>query len=364
MDFIDEIRALGKNIPSISGKILTEEGTKNALVMPFIRILGYDPSNLDEVTPELVADIGTKKGEKVDYAILKDGKPVILFECKTVNTDLTKEHSSQLYRYFDAIGAHEKVGVLTNGVIYKFFTDLEDTNKMDKKPFLEINLLDIKEPLIAELKKFSKQELNLDQLESNATQLKYTREIIQKLNDEFSNPSELFVKFFADEVYPKKYNKQAKEKFAKITKDSLNQFLDDKISERLKSAAALTSAKKDIAASTGTTPQPIPEIEDEGKLVTTDDEWEGFYFVKAILHDVLDASRIFMRDAKSYCAILLDDNNRQTICRLYFNSKQKYVGVFDNEKKAENKIPINNLNELFKLAEHFKGAVAMYEKKQ
>ena len=350
MDFIDEIRALGKNVPSISGKILTEEGTKNALVMPFIKILGYDPFNFNEVNPELIADVGTKKGEKVDYAIMKDGEPVILFECKTVTTDLNKEQASQLSRYFHNTPA--KIGILTNGIVYQFFTDIDDTNKMDRKPFLEIDLLNIKEPLIADLKKFSKPNFNLEQLESNATQLKYTREIVQKLNEEFSNPSEEFVKFFADYVYPKKYTKLAKEKFSKITKESLNQFLADKINERLE------SAKQPVEQ----VPQLLPDVE-ENKIVTTDEEWEGYYFIKAILNDVIDPSRIIMRDAHSYCAILLDDNNRQPICRLYFNSKQKFVGFFDNEKRVENKIPLANINELFKHANRIKGVIAMYDKK-
>lgn len=176
MNFIDEICTFAKNIPTISKKIATEEGTKNALIMPFIRILGYDVFNPNEVNPEYTADVGIKKGEKVDYAIMKDGEAAILFECKTVNSNLNKEHTSQLFRYFSVTPA--KVGILTNGMIYQFFTDLEVTNKMDQKPFLKINLLDIKEPLIAELKKFSKQNLKLDELEDTASQLKYTKKII------------------------------------------------------------------------------------------------------------------------------------------------------------------------------------------
>jgi len=218
MDFIDEIRNFAKNVPSLSTKILTEEGTKNALIMPFIRILGYDPFNPNEVNPEYIADVGVKQGEKIDYAIMKDNKPVILIECKTVNTDLKKEHASQLFRYFTVTNTPARVGILTNGVIYQFYTDLDEPNKMDKKPFLEINLLEIKEPLIAELKKFTKQNLNLDNLETHATQLKYTREIIQRLNEEFANPSEEFVKFFAQQVYTRKYTQQAKENFKKLRK--------------------------------------------------------------------------------------------------------------------------------------------------
>ncbi len=360
MDFIDEIRAFAKNIPILSEKIATEEGTKNALIMPFIKILGYDVFNPNEVNPEFVADVGTKKGEKVDYAIMKDGIAVILVECKPVSSDLGKDHASQLFRYFSVTPA--KVGILTNGIIYQFFTDLEAKNKMDQKPFLEINLLDIKEPLVAELKKFTKQGLNLDELEDTASQLKYTREIIQIINKEFSKPSEEFVKFFAKQVYSKILTAQAKDKFTLITKEALNQFLSEKINERLKSAMEPETPKKSAAQPEGISQEPGEE--DTEGIITTEEEYEGYYIVKAILTETIDPSKVAMRDAKSYCAILYDNNNRKPICRFYFNTKQKYIGVFDNEARSENKIPINNLNELFKMADHFKKVVAMYEPKK
>lgn len=355
MDFIDDIRAFAKNIPAISEKILTEEGTKTALIMPFIRILGYDVFNPNEVNPEYIADVGVKKGEKVDYAIMKDGQPIILIECKPVSSDLNKEHSSQLYRYYSVTPA--KVGVLTNGVIYQFFTDLDSENKMDQKPFLEINLLDIKEPLVLELKKFSKQGLNLDELENTASQLKYTREIKQIINKEFVSPSEEFVRFFAKQVYPKILTQQAKERFTQITKDSLNQFLADKINDRLKSAMEPEPVSNSSSLENGSVPN---QESKEDEIVTTDDEWEGYYIIKAILHEIVDPSRIDIRDAKSYCAILFDDNNRKPICRLYFNSKQKFVGLFDNPERVEQKVPISDLNELFQLQDHFKNIVKTY----
>jgi len=146
--------------------------------MPFIQILGYNVFDPNEVTPEFNADVGTKKGEKVDYAILKEGSPILLFECKAFNVDLAKEHASQLYRYFSVTPV--KVGVLTNGILYQFFTDFDKPNTMDKKPFLEVNLLDIKESAIIELKKFTKSGFNIDDLEDVASELKYTNEIIVK----------------------------------------------------------------------------------------------------------------------------------------------------------------------------------------
>lgn len=123
MDFADRIRDLAARIPNQLAHLRTEEAAKNALVLPFISALGYNVFDPFEVTPELDADVGIKKGEKVDYAILKDGKPVMLFECKACNANLDECHASQLYRYFSVTPA--RVGVLTNGVVYRFFSDLD-----------------------------------------------------------------------------------------------------------------------------------------------------------------------------------------------------------------------------------------------
>lgn len=360
MDFIDQIKTHAKTIPPLKEKIQTEEGTKNALIMPFIQILGYNVFDPNEVNPEFIADVGTKKGEKVDYAIIKDGKPCILIECKSINSDLSKEQASQLFRYFSVTPA--RIGILTNGIIYQFFTDLDEKNKMDIKPFLEINLLDIKEPLVEQLKKYTKVALNLDELHDDATQLKYTKEIIQIANKEFTQPSEDFVKFFASQVYPKKLTQKALENFTVITKDSLNQFLSDKINERLKKAAMPTVETAPKVPETLTADAAsAATAESVDGIVTTEEEWEGYYFIKAILHDVIDPSKIVMRDAKSYCAILFENNNRKPICRLYFDGKQKFVGVFNNKEKGETKIAINNLSDMFKLGDAIKATVAMYQ---
>src|SRR4249919_1287459 len=129
MEFAEKMRELAARVPSQLEYIRTEEACKNALVMPFINALGYNVFDPREVTPELIADVGTKKGEKVDYAILKDGKPIILFECKGCDCNLETAQASQLCRYFSVTDA--RFGILTNGTIYRVFSDLEAPNKMD-----------------------------------------------------------------------------------------------------------------------------------------------------------------------------------------------------------------------------------------
>jgi len=121
MDFKDQIKRLGEKVLKLRDQIQTEEATKNAFIMPFIHALGYDIFNPEEVIPEFIADIGIKKGEKVDYAIQRNGMPVMLIECKWCN-DCLDVYSSQLFRYFHT--TQSRFALLTNGVSYLFYTDL------------------------------------------------------------------------------------------------------------------------------------------------------------------------------------------------------------------------------------------------
>jgi len=217
VDFVDQLKTLAVRIESTKDMIKTEEATKNAMIMPFIQSLGYNVFDPLEVTPELVADIGTKKGEKVDYAILKDGKPIILFECKKCGADLGVNHASQLFRYFHVTEA--RFGVLTNGLVYRFFTDLEVPNKMDEKPFLEFNILDFKDQEVDELKKFEKSSFDLETILTTANELKYTRAIRNLLSEWMINPSKDFVRLVAaDLLSGKNFTPAVKDQFTAITK--------------------------------------------------------------------------------------------------------------------------------------------------
>ena len=124
MDFIDKVKQLSTRISTMKDNISTEEATKTSMIMPFFQLLGYDVFNPLEFVPEYTADFGIKKGEKVDYAIMdENNQPVILVEAKWCGEPLDK-HASQLFRYFSTTPA--KFGVLTNGIIYRFYTDLDD----------------------------------------------------------------------------------------------------------------------------------------------------------------------------------------------------------------------------------------------
>lgn len=98
-------------------------------------------------------------------------------------------------------------------------------------------------------------------------------------------------------------------------------------------------------------------------VVTTTDEMQAYYVVKAVLYETIDAKRVVLRDVRSYCGVLLDDNNRKPICRLYFNSSQKALGLFDNEQRKETKLPISGIDGIYQYADRLRSTVEMYEKK-
>ena len=361
LDFIDHIRDLSARIQKQASNIQTEEATKNAFVMPFISALGYNVFDPTEVTPELVADVGTKKGEKVDYAILIDGKPIILFECKWCGTNLDKEHPTQLYRYFSV--TESSFGVLTNGIIYRFYSDLDEPNKLDKAPFLELDMLNIKEPVVEEVKKFSKASFDLNSILITANELKHMRGILRLLEEEITEPSEDFVRFFVSKVYSGRMTQPIREQFAQITKKAFKQFINDKINDRLNIALGASEVVSKTSTPSGTQPETeipvIGEVNPE-KIEPTEEERDGYYIIRSLLRTIIDPSRINIRKAANYCSVLLDDSSRNPVTRLYLDPKHKYIGIF-NEQKQEEMVDINTIDDIYKFEDKLKAIVRFYD---
>ncbi|HCD6306778.1 TPA: type I restriction enzyme HsdR N-terminal domain-containing protein, partial [Enterobacter hormaechei] len=357
MEFTERLNALSTKIRQQIEVINTEEATKTAFVMPFIHnVLGYDVFDPSEVTPEFVCDIGTKKGEKIDYAIMKNNDVQILIECKKIGEPLHINHASQLFRYFHVTNA--RISILTNGQIYRFYTDLDAPNKMDEKPFLEVDLLDIDENVIPELKKLTKSSFDLESIINAAGELKYVSQIKRILHTQLNNPEDDFVKFFASRVYDGMLTQKVRESFQNLTKKAASQYINDQVNERLKSAiTGITPAV--VEAPTETQQSEDDEQKDESEIITTLEELEGFHIVKAITRAVLEAPRITHRDTKSYCGILVDDNNRKPLCRLHFNRTQKYIGLFDLEKN-ETRHPISTVDDIYSFADILKATAALY----
>lgn len=364
MDFKDAILQLADRISKLKDNIATEEATKNAFIMPMISALGYDVFNPLEVVPELDCDLVKKKGEKIDYAIIKDGVPILLIECKHIDQDLTL-HDTQLQKYF--VASNARFGVLTNGIEYRFYTDLDKQNIMDERPFLVVNMLEISEAEIEQLKKFHKSYYDVEEILSTAQELKYMTDVKGILNKEFANPSKEFVKYIIRPIYSGQIKENVLDLFTPIVKKSIASIIKERIAEKL-----------NLAIKTNDEPAPAPQepekpkeeglpegvvaIDKETGVTTTQEEIDAFLIVKAILRQVVDIHRVYYRDTLSYFGILLDDNNRKPICRMYFNAKSaKYIATIDENKK-ETKHEIKSLDDIYEYADAIKAAVGFYEK--
>lgn len=340
MDFIDQVKQFSKRVESLKDGLSTEEATKTAIIMPFFSLLGYDVFNPEEFVPEYTADVGIKKGEKVDYAIMNEGAPVILIECKWIGEPLEK-HDSQLFRYFGTTKA--KFAILTNGQYYRFFTDLEEANKMDEKPFLEINILDIKENQVAELKKFHKSQFDINNIFNVASDLKYSNEFKIKFSQQLQQPNDEFVKFFLTGIYDGKFMQSVVDRFRPVLKKALNDYISELMNDKIKNALGTNSeieeAKSEMQA------QEVTENARVSKIVTTNEELEAFYLVKNMLKSILPVEDITYKDTESYFSVLHKGKTTRWICRFYFNSANKFIIVPDENKK-DIKHPINGIYDI------------------
>lgn len=355
MDFKDQIKQFSDRVTKMRDNIQTEDATKNAFIMPFLQILGYDVFNPMEVVPEFVCDIGIKKGEKIDYAIFRDGAPIILVECKHWKQKLDV-HDGQLLRYFHVSKA--KFSILTNGLIFRFYTDLVEPNKMDEKPFLEFNIEEIKDGQIEQLKEFHKAYFDVDHIYQSASELKYINEIRHLVNQEFVEPNDEFVKYFAKQVYPSVMTAKVVEAFRSLVKRTITNIINDTINDRLKSAIAKDGSPIQEEPAPGTLTATPSTLEKE--VETTAEELEGFYIVRSILRPKVLPIRVTHRDALSYFAIFLDDNNRKPICRIYLNgSTKRYLGLFGPDKK-EVKHEIKGVDDIYNFAKQLESSVETY----
>lgn len=356
MDFQAKLQELAERIRQNQHLVQTEQATKSAFIMPFLQILGYDVFNPVEVIPEFTADVGTKKGEKVDFAILRDGEPVMLIECKGCGSTLDSGKCNQLHRYFHTLpSAH--IGILTNGVQYLFFTDLDKPNVMDQRPFMEFDILNPDKMLIPELQKLTKTNWDMAATLSAAAELKYTRALKGVLSAELQAPSEELVRILGSRVYEGSMTAKVREMFAGLLRRAFQQMVNELINDRLQSAMVQPQTDTRVTEQNS---ENTETAEPGSKVVTTEEELEGFHVVKSIVRQIIDPKRIFMRDTQSYCGIILDDTNRKPLCRLHFNGKQKYLGLLD-EKKKERKVPIEAVDDIYAHADELMRTVGYYD---
>jgi hypothetical protein len=346
MDLETKLAEIAKVIREHREVLLTEQAARTALVMPFLQALGYNVFNPSEVIPEYTCDVGMKKGEKVDYAICGDSGILMLVECKPANVELNVTNASQLYRYFGTTDA--RVGVLTNGVVYQFYSDIDAPNKMDTKPFFTAQLDVLKKSDLKTLERFTKGTFDIEKIVEEAGNLKLQSLVAKELQKEFQDPSEEFVRLIASRIHAGKVTTAVRDHFKSLIAASVSSLIRDRVTERLTSALSASIPSDDDPA----------EVNGPDAIITTEEEIAGFNIVRAIGSKAVDPRRVVMRDAKSYCAVLLDDNNRKPIVRMHFNSPTaRYLGTFVG--KEETRHPISDPVEIY---QHGDAIVAQIER--
>lgn len=309
MALIDKLTDFSRRIEQIKENISTEEATKTSIILPFFQILGYDVFNPCEFVPEYTADAGIKKGEKVDYAIVIDGEPLMLIEAKSANTVLTQKHTSQLMRYFSVTNA--KFGILTNGITYQFYSDLEEPNKMDAMPFLKFDILKLKKETVRELEQFQKSEFDVRSILDSASDLKYMTVIKNMISEQLQDPSDQFVRAFVNKrVYSGQKTRAVLDKFRLIIRRAFDEYINDVISERISNVISPDNVQVSVE-------------EDKGVPVITPEEKEVLDFVKRILKN---EAGIEYRKTSRYAYMQFGKLSTKWICRVHIR-KEKHLFV-------------------------------------
>ncbi len=353
MDFVEKIKELSKKIADQKGLVGTEQAAKTSFVLPFLQILGYDVFNAAEVIPEYIADWAAKKGEKVDYTIKVGPQTVMLIECKQVGDNLDASKESQLANYFHHV-QECNIGVLTNGIVYKFYTDLNAENIMDTEPFFVFDFGALKESHITRLEMFSKANITkTDVINSDIIKIRNYSATVEVLRREFANPSEDLVKYVTKQMqFIKRCNDAILEEFREHIKKAVIQFEQDFFDAQIARLKETTQAQQSDQQA-----KPTETVVEKSAIMTTVEEMQALAIVKSILFKMIPPEKIVLRDSENYCDILTSNTR---IIRLYFNDPGMLQISFPTNPDFEKlgKIEIKSVDKLIEHADKITATIA------
>jgi hypothetical protein len=218
---------------------------------------------------------------------------------------------------------------------------------MDLKPFLELDLLSIKDSLVPELKRFCKANFNVEEIFTRASELKYTNEIKSYFTEQLREPDDEFVRFMCAHIYEGYKNAQVIERFRPIVKTALNHLINEMMNERITSALKTSEETVEPPPATEAA-NTEPEAESKSAIVTTEDEMQGFYIIRAILANEFDIEKITYKDTVHYFSVLYNDMPTRWICRLRINESKIVLSLPNDETRAEDRIELDTLNDIYK----------------
>lgn len=292
MDFEQTFQQFASTVGDVKGCCRTEESTKHSLILPVIQMLGYDIFNPTEVVPEVDCDI-RQGGEKVDYVIQRNGQHLILIECKhwTKNLD---NYEAQLRSYF--VASKARFGILTNGIEYRFFTDLENPNLMDDVPFLVVDIEDTSKEGLEGLKMFCRDTFNEQMIIERARELKCMSAIREAVGQELANPSIGLVTHFAKLIYGQVPSRSIREQMQPLLARAFNEYIhgeSDAVGSQL-----VAGGSSDILS-----------------------------VVQDILTGVVSRDRVQQFDGAGYSSIRLDGSQWWPIIKFKFTEYAKWVAI-------------------------------------
>ena len=353
IDFKDSIKLLAERAKR-KNELLNKEATKHALILPFIGALGYDVFNPSDVIPDIDCEALKKKGECIDYAICSNGEPVMLVECLYYGFELD-DNKNLLRQYFPSSDA--RIAVLTNGLEYRFYSDLEEDNVMDNEPFFVFNIESIKDEDIDNLKQFCKPYFDTDALVDSATIMKYKRNLLAAICDLVENPSPDFVKLISKPIYGGNMTERVLDQFTTLVKSCFATYVNDIISDRLQRAL---KAQEESAARIR---NEIEESEATNSyLVPSEEEMQALGLIKALLAEKIDTERITYVITQSYFAIVLDGTTKKTIARLNLRGRKKSISITTANEWARTSIE-NSTSSIIALKDELLAAVEAYNTK-
>ncbi|KFA87129.1 type I restriction endonuclease [Archangium violaceum] len=335
MGLSEDLRQLSEQVKKRQAFIKGEEATKQALILPFLQVLGYDVYDPTETQPEYVADFAKKRGgvlEKVDYALHLKGQPALFIECKAADA-APEDHDGQLSRYFNATPS-VRIGVVTNGIRYRFFTDLQAQNMMDSVPFMEFNILSFTEREVELLRPFTKEAFNSESIQGHAEEIIFVGKVTALINELLRNPSESFVRFLLAEVelVSGRVTKNVVERFIPIVKKAIQTTLLDMMTKSIQQEIALPN----VQAVTPVAAPPAPPSAAESlqaaasavepssgtQIETTEVELEIFRIVQRICAESPIKQTVGYKDSASYFGINLGKVTSWFL-RAFTNGKKK-----------------------------------------
>lgn len=326
-EFSSRIKQHAEHVNKSAPYCTTEETTKQALILPLLDILGFSPFNPTRVKAEYAADFpGAKASERVDYALFCDGVPVMFIEAKA-NKEKLDNHCPQLSRYFNAT-PEVTIGAITNGEEWRFFTDLDSKNIMDKEPFLTVNFSALDASLSNRLRRFKHDEFQPDALRVLAEETVYLTAFTTAISQALRTPDADFVRYVSNKAgIQRQFNAKFIESVTPLVKQAIQRSVSDMVVSGLTSAtqpAAETETETPIATVAAGAPQDdTADIidPDNPRIVTTYAERKLFSIVQNILGDV----DIHAKDTESYYSVLYQNKVNRWLLRYYADKRQPIV---------------------------------------